>query len=74
MLSQKIKGTACSIYCEKHHLPAVVVVYGSYTLEYNCHIPPPVASLDTSVRMHSTSHIYYGLRVVYLICTLEVRF
>ena len=42
MPSQKIKGTACTIYSVNHRLPAVytvVVVYGSYTLEYNCHIP-----------------------------------
>ena len=37
--SQKIKGTACSI---NHRLPTVytvVVLHGSYTLEYNWHIP-----------------------------------
>ena len=39
----------------------VVVVYGSYTLGYNCHI-----SMDVSVRMHSTSHLDYGLIVISL--------
>ena len=42
MPSQKIKGTACTIYSVNHRLPAVytvVMVYGSYTLEYNCHTP-----------------------------------
>ena len=27
----------------------------------------PVVSMDTSVRMHTTSHLEYGLIVVYLI-------
>ena len=37
MISQNIKGTACSIYCENHHLSTtytVVIIYGSYTLGY----------------------------------------
>ena len=44
MTSYEIKGAACSVYYENHCLPTmyygnVVVVYGSYTLELNCHTP-----------------------------------
>ena len=68
MPSQKDQGTACSIYSEIHHLPAMytsgVYVSYMYTLGYN-----PQASCihgynHTSVRMHSTSNLDYVLIVV----------
>ena len=48
----------------------VVMVYGSYTCtpgKIAIIYHGLVASMDTSVRMHSTSHLDYGLIVVYLI-------
>ena len=72
MASQKIKGTACSIYSVNHHLPAVytvVIWYMGITAIYQ----RVVVSMDTSMRMHSTSHLDNGLIVAYLIYMLEVR-
>ena len=56
MPSQKIKGTACTIYSVNHRLPAVytvVVVYGSYTLECSgLQVGSPVARAN--LHSHST--------------------
>ena len=62
------KGTACSMCCENHRLPAmytVVVVYGSYTLGYNC--PTPWASCIHGYKRENA----YSFIVVYLIVRLR---
>ena len=77
MTRVKIKGAACSIYCENHRQTAmytVAVVYGSYTLEYNFHTPR--ASCIHGYKLlvvlgHNTSHLDYSLIVVYLNSMLE---
>ena len=77
MTRVKIKGAACTIYCENHCQTAmytVVVVYLSYTLEYNFHTP--WASCIHGYKLlgvlgHTTSHLDYSLIVVYLNCTLK---
>ena len=49
---------AYCIYYENHCLPAMYTVVMVYG--------------GTSMRMHSTSHLDYGLIVVYLNCTQEM--
>ena len=74
MTRVKIKGAASSIYCENHRqtvMYTVVMVYGSYTLEYNCHTPWASCIHGYKLLGHSTSHLDYSLIVVYLNSTLE---
>ena len=74
MTRVKIKGAACSIHCENHRQTAmytVVVVYGTYTLEYNYHTPWASCIHGYKLLGHSTSHLDYSLIVVYLNSTLE---
>ena len=79
MVTVKIKGTAYSLYSvytvvtTSHDITslalAVIPQQGSYTTAGQLY-----HGRVQGVSVHSTSHLYYSLIVVYLNCTLEGTF